>query len=167
VQTTLEDVFERHALSVCRYFRRATGSPEVADDLTQEVFLRLLRGFCRYPSPEREAAWVFRVARNVLVGYWQEPRLTETSLSDLDTDPISSSDPSRVVALGFYEALGTLSKGNREMFLLHAASGLTYVEIAETVGMTEEAVRSRLYRLRRHLKRLLSSRPSSDRFTKR
>jgi hypothetical protein len=39
------------------------------------------------------------VARNVLVGYWQEPRLTETSLSDLDTDPISSSDPSRVVAL--------------------------------------------------------------------
>jgi RNA polymerase sigma-70 factor (ECF subfamily) len=162
VESSLEDLFERHAVSVFRYFRRATGRPEVAEDLTQEVFVRAVRAFRRQPSRPREAAWVFRIARTVLVDYWREPRLDQLSLSDAETERLPASAPGQVVALGFWEALGVLPKGDREIFLLHAESGLTYSEVAQMVGTTEEAVRSRLYRVRRHLRRLLSRQASAQ-----
>ena len=63
---TAGELFDRHGLTVFQYFRRMTGSRDIAEDLTQEVFLRVVRGFHRYQAHGRETAWVFQVARTVL-----------------------------------------------------------------------------------------------------
>ena len=60
-------IFERHHLVVFRFLRRMTDSVSLAEDLTQEVFLRVVRGLGAYEDRSRERAWVFRIARNVLV----------------------------------------------------------------------------------------------------
>jgi RNA polymerase sigma factor (sigma-70 family) len=60
-------LFDRHHLAVFRFLRRMTGSSSAAEDLTQEVFLRVVRGAERYEERTREISWVFRIARNVLV----------------------------------------------------------------------------------------------------
>ena len=60
-------LFERHHLAVYRFLRRATGDGPAAEDLTQDVFLRIVRGLDRYEDRLRERAWVFRIARNVLI----------------------------------------------------------------------------------------------------
>ena len=51
-------LFEQHGTVVHRYFRRLTGDPAAAQDLTQEVFLRVVRGGDRYEHRDRERAWV-------------------------------------------------------------------------------------------------------------
>ena len=71
-------------------------------------------------------------------------------------------EPTHVAAIGFYEAVSLLPRAEREMFLLREQGGLTYAEIARACETTEEAVRSKLYRARRLIKRVLSARLSAD-----
>ncbi len=156
---SVDELFERHGLAVYRYFRRMTGRPDLAEDLTQDVFVRVLRSIATYQERDREIGWVFRIARNVLVDHWQKSKSTEISVSDVDEPAVESS---HVLALGFYEALALLPSADREAYLLRERAGLTYQEIARTCDTTEEAVRSRLYRARRQIKRLLSARLSAD-----
>src|SRR5262245_16724050 len=66
------DLFERHHLVVFRFLLRMTGSAPVAEDLTQEVFLRVVRALPSYEEQSRERAWIFRIARNVLVDRHRE-----------------------------------------------------------------------------------------------
>jgi RNA polymerase sigma factor (sigma-70 family) len=73
-----QDLFERHHLVVFRFLRRMTGDTALAEDLTQEVFLRLVRGIQSYQDRSRELSWLFRIARNLLVdrrrknGHWPQ-----------------------------------------------------------------------------------------------
>jgi RNA polymerase sigma-70 factor (ECF subfamily) len=60
------DLFARYARSVYRYFHQMTGRPDLAEDLTQQVFLRIVRSLPRYEARGCEAGWVFRIAENVL-----------------------------------------------------------------------------------------------------
>jgi RNA polymerase sigma factor (sigma-70 family) len=60
-------LFDRHHLAVFRFLRRMTGSLSLAEDLTQEVFLRVVRGLEGYDERSREVSWIFRIARNVLL----------------------------------------------------------------------------------------------------
>lgn len=157
---TAGELFVRHGLTVFQYFCRATGSRDLAEDLTQEVFLRVVQGIHRYRPHGRESAWVFQVARTVLLRHWLNQGPPHVSMTEI-REP--SHQPSPVAAIGFYEAMGLLPRAEREMFLLKEQAGLTYAEIARTCETTEEAVRSKLYRARRLLKRVLSSRLSVDR----
>jgi RNA polymerase sigma-70 factor (ECF subfamily) len=154
---TAAELFERHALAVYRFFRRMTRRPDVADDLTQEVFLRVVRGIHRYQATGRERGWVFHIARHVLVDTWTTTAPAPLSIGDVD-EP--SAEPTHVVALGFHEAVGLLPRVEREMYLLREQGGLTYGEIARVCETTEDAVRSKLLRARRLLRRVLSTRLS-------
>jgi RNA polymerase sigma-70 factor (ECF subfamily) len=158
----VDELFERHALTVYRYLRRMTGRPDLAEDLTQDVFLRVLRGRDRYEARDREISWVLRITRNVLLDHWHRTRTNippEVPVADVE-EP--SSEPNHVLALGFQEALRLLPRSEREVYLLKERSGLTYEEIASACGMTVGAVRSKLYRARRQIKRLLATRLSAD-----
>jgi RNA polymerase sigma-70 factor (ECF subfamily) len=157
-----DDLFERHALTVYRYLRRMTGRPDLAENLTQDVFVRIVRGIDRYEPRDREIGWLLRIARNVLVDHWQrtqKPNSLEVAVADVE-EP--SAEPNHVLALGFQEALRLLPPADREVYLLRERGGLTYEEIALACEMTAEAVRSKLYRARRQIKRLLSTRLSAD-----
>jgi len=156
---TAGELFDRHGLTVFQYFRRMTGSRDIAEDLTQEVFLRVVRGLHRYQAHGRETAWVFQVARTVLLRHWQTEDPPHVSVTDIK-EP--GREPTHVAAIGFYEAVSLLSRAEREMFLLREQGGLTYAEIARACETTEEAVRSKLYRARRLIKRVLSARLSAD-----
>jgi RNA polymerase sigma-70 factor (ECF subfamily) len=153
-----DELFERHALAVYRYFRRMTGRPDVAEDLTQDVFLRVVRSIDGYQLRNREVSWVFRIARNVLVDHWQKTNPAEVAVADIE-EP--AAEETQILALGFHEALRLLATGDRDVYLLRERGGLTYQEIAQACETTEEAVRSKLYRARRQIKRLLSTRLSA------
>jgi RNA polymerase sigma-70 factor (ECF subfamily) len=62
-------LFEKYRQPLRRYLRFATGNADLADDLTQDVFLRVVRGADGYQPRGRERAWLFRVARNVLLDH--------------------------------------------------------------------------------------------------
>jgi RNA polymerase sigma-70 factor (ECF subfamily) len=150
----LAGVFERHHLAVFRFLRRMTGSASAAEDLTQEVFLRVIRGAERYEERAREVSWVFRIARNVLVDrHRAQARAPErVAIQDGGPYPIPAMQP---LGIALDEAVARLPQEDREAFLLREVGGLGYAEISEATGATHDAVRMRIYRARLALRAAL------------
>ena len=156
---TAAELFDRHASMVFRFFRRATGRPDLAEDLTQEVFLRVVHSLPGFQGAGSEQAWLLRIAHHVLADHgplkdaaWGRV----ISLGELLNEPHDT--PSPVAAISLREAVSLLPPDEREVFLLRELGGLTYAELARNLETTEEAVRSKLYRARRLIKRVLSGR---------
>jgi RNA polymerase sigma-70 factor, ECF subfamily len=153
MSTIVAELFERHAETVYRFLLRETASPALGEDLTQDVFLRVIEGHRRYEARGLDASWLFRIAHNVLVDFRQTRRLEMLRLGDV-REP--AHDPGNIAALVYADALRFLAPGDRAVYLLREKAGLSYAELARMFEITEEGVRSRLYRARRDLRRLLS-----------
>jgi RNA polymerase sigma-70 factor, ECF subfamily len=148
--TRIGELFEWHGQEVYRYLKRCTGQAAVAEELTQDVFLRLLRAMDGYEARGRDVAWVFRVARNVAIDY----RRRDSRRPHLvDADPDAYGRPAADFSL--QDALARLDETDRDLFLLRELAGLTYDELAQETGLTTAAVRSRLYRARMALRAAL------------
>jgi RNA polymerase sigma-70 factor, ECF subfamily len=152
MSTTAARLFEHHAGTVYRFLVRETASRDLAEDLTQEVFLRVVRGVHRYDARDREASWLFCIVRHVLTDYREAKGIDALRLDDVE-DP--SHESGNVMALAYAHALRLLVPTERIVYLLREQAGLSYPEIAQACEITEDAVRSRLYRARRDIKRLL------------
>ncbi|HKQ61806.1 MAG TPA: RNA polymerase sigma factor [Candidatus Polarisedimenticolaceae bacterium] len=148
------EVFHRQHLPVFRWLRRMTGSQEQAEDLTQEVFLRVVRTITELP-PDREAAWVFTIARNLWLNRRRDRarRPVEITLAGA----ASAQVPARSMeAIDLGAALAALDETDRETFLLRELGGLGYAEIAAVCELSPDGVRSRIYRARCALRESLS-----------
>jgi RNA polymerase sigma-70 factor, ECF subfamily len=153
---TAGDLFERHHQSVFRFLRRMQGSAQDAEDLTQEVFLRVLRALDGYEERQLERAWLFRIARNVLLDHRRARGRVPASepIADAHVVSLRPGPPTRLV---LDEALGRLGEAEREAFLMREVGGLGYIEIGAATGATPDAVRSRIHRARLALRKTLKS----------
>jgi RNA polymerase sigma factor (sigma-70 family) len=150
-----EGIFERHHLAVFRFLRRMTGQVSLAEDLTQEVFLRVVRRIGTYQDLSRERSWVFRITRNVLMD--DRRRTSRAPLAfGLDGFIEVAQPAAQGLATALQQALQALPEEDREAFLMREVGGLGYEEIAEATGATHDAARMRIYRARRALRVALS-----------
>ena len=140
-------IFDRHHLAVFRFLRRMTGRASVAEDLTQEVFLRVVRGAATYEERERELSWVFRIARHVLVDRHRAETRAPAAIAIEDGGPFAV-PALQPVGFAIDEALVRLPDAEREAFLLREVAGLGYAEIAGITGATPDAARMRIHRAR-------------------
>jgi len=150
---TADDLFARHHRDVYRYLVRMTGRRDEADDLSQDVFLRVVRALENGGPPGHERAWVFSIARNLLADRWRQDQRRGIEVEQV-LEP--AAEGTQALAVGLAEALGRLPDADREMFLLREIGGLSYQELAAVSDSTVEAVRARLWRARSALRRLLS-----------
>jgi RNA polymerase sigma-70 factor (ECF subfamily) len=152
-----ERLFSAYGDRLRAYLRGASGSPELTDDLAQDVFLRVVRGQQSYEARGRERAWLFQIAHNVAADHRRRRRARPVS-----TPLQEPSQPAtQSLQLSLREALARLTADEREAFLLCEVAGLSYLEIAKTLGVTVPAVRSVLYRARLSLRALVLSPPSA------
>ena len=153
-------MFDRHHPAVYRYLRRIVGDSGVAEDLTQEVFLRVVRGLGAYSHDGRAAAWVFQIARNLALN-----ALRDRGRRPVATQPEVVSEPSarasQALTLDLDRALSTLPFDDRECFLLRELGGLSYAEIGAVCALTPDAVRSRIHRARLALREALAQTESA------
>jgi RNA polymerase sigma-70 factor (ECF subfamily) len=143
-----EILFAEHRQGVFRYLWRVVGQAETARDLTQEVFLRVSRS----PVPRADAAgrraWVFKIARNLVLNHLRDQRRGGEAVGLTD----ASAPAVQELAVAISEALARLEPLDRDVFLLRETAGLSYVEVAAACELTVEAVRGRLRRARQHLR---------------
>ena len=150
----IEDAFDTYHQAVFDFVCRVTHRAELAEDLTQECFLALVRAPDRF-NPERGSlkTYLFAIARNlVLKNYRDQRESTEPNESDLATDPRSSLEISSAVE----NAIRALPHLQQEALVLFQYEGLALEEIAQVVGTDVGTVKSRLHRARERLRRELA-----------
>jgi RNA polymerase sigma-70 factor (ECF subfamily) len=140
---------------------RVVGRPDTAQDLTQEVFLRVTRA----PLPEADAAghraWVFKIARNLVLNHLRDGYRHGQSVELVDVH--ATAPATQELAVAIRQALASLAEIDRDVFLLRESAGLSYEEIAATCDLTVEAVRGRLRRTREQLRSTLDSQVTAAR----
>lgn len=147
--------WEQHEAEVLRFLRHRTGSADEADDLLQEVFLRAVnqgQSFCRV---ENRRAWLFHVARNLLI---DRLRLTKAQvpLPD-DLQAVEELGPAPVEQLSqcLPRVLSELSPEDRDAITLCDIEGLTQQAYANCINLTLPAAKARVQRARRRLREQL------------
>jgi RNA polymerase sigma-70 factor (ECF subfamily) len=169
VQGAFEVMVEKYQHRLVGVLFHLVGSIEEAEDLTQEVFLRIYRARKGYRPRARFSTWVFTIANNLALNHLRKKRRTPTtnmsgSNSDsqavlplVDRIPARESTPSaqvRQVELSevVREALDGLGEDQKLAVLLNKFEDMRYTEIAEVMGRSEAAVKSLLARARMHLR---------------
>ena len=148
-------LFDRHHAVVYRFLRKLTGDASVAEDLSQEVFMRVVRGLETYQVRDRELAWLFRIARRLVLDRQRSASRRPVLVEELADDaPARLSQPH--LGLDLDRALQRLGDVEREAFLLREIGGLGYDEIAAVTGGTHDAIRNRIHRARMSLRAALS-----------
>lgn len=154
---TFLTLYERYVERIYRYCYARLGNREAAEDATSDTFTKALAALCRYDD-RSFAAWLFRIAHNVVIDYARQR--STTALTDQLDRPDSQPDPAEIaIAATDYaavqKALGTLSAEQRAVIeLLYA--GWTDDELAEQLGRSTAAVKQLRYRAMQHLRTILT-----------
>ena len=144
-------LFARYREPVYRFLRRLLRDNAVAEDLTQDTFLRAMNG--AYQANGHERAWIFQIARNLACDH---ARASIRRPHTVPIDEAAALGGDRTLAIALDTALAALARDDREVFLLKEVAGLSYAEIAEACDITPDAVRSRLHRTRLALRKQLT-----------
>lgn len=149
-----EELFSRHHRDIYRYLAHMTGRKDVAEDLSQDVFVKIVGALKNGGMVGHERGWVFSIARNLLVDrYHAERRLPpEINAEEPAMESIQG------LAFDLRQSLDRLPAADREVFLMKEVGGLTYQEIALVCESSVESVRSRLRRARIALRELMNPR---------
>lgn len=145
---------------VWRYVVHLVGDHSLAEDVSQEVFLRVHRKLHTLRDPERFVPWLLATARNAAfdAGRYRKRRPVEL-VGDRDVwSSDSAQDPH--ISLEVWDALARLDDQLRESVVLVGMIGLTYQEAADAIGVPEGTVKSRTFRARKLLVEMLG--PGGD-----
>ncbi|NBO91126.1 MAG: sigma-70 family RNA polymerase sigma factor [Planctomycetia bacterium] len=158
---------KRYAGRVFSFFCRQMRDRSEAEDLTQEVFLRLYRSRVRYQPRARFATWIFHIAHNVARNAQRSRRRRPSVQLDLCKPSsqllLEGAKPDRVgepwigveraeVAEHVRNAVAGLVGRSRTAVELHTFANQTYAEVAAELEMTPKAAKSLLYRARNQLR---------------
>jgi RNA polymerase sigma-70 factor (ECF subfamily) len=148
------ELFRRYERRVWGFLLRRTGSPEQADDLFQETFLRLHRFRDTFQPEGSFSHWLFQIARNVVIDHVRRGlRIRELSFPE-ELEPSTPADAE--LRTGTREELGillrTLSDEQLGILLAAKGEGVCYVEVAGQVGKSVAAVKQTASRALRRLR---------------
>jgi RNA polymerase sigma-70 factor (ECF subfamily) len=132
-----------------RFIRRRVPDDHVADDLLQETFVRVHRNIGTLQDSDRLAAWVYRVARNVIHDHHR--RATNAAVALADADPVDDADDrlGQVRCRGcdwLDEMIRSLPDGYRQAVQLAEVEGLPQQEVADRLGLSLSGAKSRIQR---------------------
>ena len=170
-EAAFREIVSRYKVKVHHYIYRMTGSSEDAEDLTQEVFVRLYTSLGTFRGQSSLNTWLFRIAGNLCIDRFRRSKGRAPAYS-LDEPAGGDDSVTREVADQTWEphrmlensemadqiqlALGRLPEKLRTALVLHDLEGLPYEEIAQIAGCPLGTVKSRLFNARMQMRGLLA-----------
>lgn len=151
------DLFQRYGKEVYEHVYLMLGITADAEDMTQEVFLRVLRGWGQFRHASSVRTWIWSITRNCLREYYRQnhhDRMRTTALSQgvaVATYPPSS----RFSTAELVDALQALPTAQRQVFICRAIQGLSSKETAAMLGWSDVLVRVTLHRATKRLREVL------------
>ena len=159
-----DEIVRRYQRRVYSTALRIVRRHDLADDVTQEAFLRAHRALASYDRTRPFGPWICRIAANLAINHVRSPEAREEELDEaaLDRSTAATSDGPLDAVLEtearrvLEEAVGGLPAEQRAVFVLRTFEDLSYKEIAETLDLSVGTVMSRLSRAREKLRGALA-----------
>lgn len=158
----MDALVERWHPSLWRYVRGLASDDDAAAEAVQDVWLRVLRAIPRLRDPARGRAWLFGIARRVMMDRlrraYAEPQRAEVDLGEIP-GPDDVEDRAEDLAQNLAQmrdALATMPLTEREAIVLFYLKELTLAQMAEVLAVPIGTVKSRLFRARQMLRRALT-----------
>ncbi len=174
-RAALDALVERHHASLVRYFHLQSRSRETAEDLAQEVWIRVIRHRDDYRPTAKFTTYIFSIARNLWIDRYRSNRAAPPTVSadrtvggeGEDGPPLAAFLPSRETepseaasvqeeAGRIREAIQRLPEGLREVFELGEIQGLKYSDVSEIMDIPVGTVKSRMHAAVHKIRELLS-----------
>lgn len=135
---------QNRLLRFCVYL---CGNREIAQDLCQDTYLRAFKNLAALEKPSSFPDWLFRIAKNVFLdSVRNQPQLEELRPEELDE---ASADPDIYLVHSVQFVLSQFEPDDRMLLILVEIEQHSYAEAAEIIKISEDALRSRLHRLRK------------------
>ncbi|MFO0600448.1 MAG: RNA polymerase sigma factor [Myxococcaceae bacterium] len=157
--TAFEALFARHSGPVHGFVAKLTGDQATAEDLTQVTFASILRSKDRFVDGMKFTPWLYAIATNAARGVHRQRKVRtraadeQKAMSPQSVEP-TDFDPGLQRALS--EAIDQLPPAQREAVVLHKLQGLSFEEVAETLGVSPTAARIKAHRGYTKLRELLA-----------
>ena len=134
-----EMLYERHKGALYRYLQRLCHSPEMANDLFQEVWSKVIASRERYEARAKFTTYLFHIAHNCAIDQFRRVGRPQER-GTLDVDALAESQ----LRADFKRALDALPAEQRDVFLLYEETGLGLEDIGRITGVAMETAKSRL-----------------------
>ena len=157
---SMEEIYRQHAQMVYRYLCSLTGDEDLSEELTQETFAQAVSSIGRFDGSCKVSTWLCAIAKNQLMAYRRRhplqdslDELAETGASPVGTAP--SPEEETVAAerkRRLYAAIHDSPEPAREVLYLRLLGGLSFREIGDVLGQSENWARVTFYRGKEKLK---------------
>ncbi len=153
-EKSLDILIKRYLKPIYNFLARNTGNNKEAEDLTQDVFLRVWNNLKKFDTEKVFRTWIYQIARNASIDYLRkkkalifsdldtEDRQFSESLAD-ESEPVSDRLNREEAGMELAENLQKLSLDDRTVLLLHYNEDLTFREIADVLNEPMDTVKSR------------------------
>jgi len=146
-----EQLFRDYAQPILSYVNRLVGDSAMAEDLTQQVFVKAYRALPRLAADANRRAWLYRIATNACYDYLRRRRLVGW-LPLLERDGLQYPQSNQEKVTGqrdaVQRALAKLTPSDRAVLILYSVQGYSTVDISEMLDISQGAVKTRLFRAR-------------------
>lgn len=162
-EPAFEELVRRHTRGVLNLVYRYLGDASRAEDVAQDVFVKVYRARMKYEPKAKFSTWLYRIAVNHCLNEIRSRRSQSagaTPIDDLLREPSGEHPDSRLTRAELQRAvkaaIDALPENQRMAVILARYEEMSYEEIAETMGMSLEAVKSVLFRAKENLKQSLA-----------
>jgi RNA polymerase sigma-70 factor (ECF subfamily) len=166
-QSAWDEIVRRHSRLVFNVAYKFVGTYELAEDLAQDVFIKLFKSLGSFDRRANFQTWLVSVSRNLCIDHYRSVRKErETIARNVDPADLASVAPGRGAHAALERrdrvqllrtALDRLAPALRTAVMLRDVQELTYLEIADRLGLPEGTVKSRINRGRTELARHLQA----------
>src|SRR3972149_3219568 len=146
--------YDHFIKQIFRFMYFKTGKKEVAEDLTQNLFLKAFENISSFKGDGNLSAWLFSIARNLVADHYRYRKETINIdyVSEIETTDNEQASERGQAVMDFTTALSKLDEEEQGVILLYTVEGYSFQEIAEITGKSAGALRNIKYRAIKKLK---------------
>lgn len=149
----LQILFERHHKHVFNFLYKMTGDKMLSEDITQEVFYKLIKYRSSYDNG-KFISWIFTIARNSLSTHFRTNKENHRSLDKVDYKYLEEERENEEDYSRLQKALDKLDPADKELLVLHRFQKIKYRELAKITGSTQGAIKTKVSRALTKLKKI-------------
>ena len=150
----MDEIYEQYAKTIYRYLFSITRNDDLAQDLTQETFCQAIKSIHRFDGKCKLSTWLCAIAKNLFLAYQRKhPVLEDLDNIDIPVDSAETDALGNLEKVALFQKLHNLEEPYREVTYLRIFGDLSFAEIGEVLGKTENWARVTFYRGKEKLRK--------------